>query len=138
MSRSTFAAQFRAVSGEPPLTYLHRWRRHLARAALRDTDSTVAALAAELGYASESSFSHAFTRTGGISPAAIAACTAEARRQHSKSAKRRKNALWSLSELQDLPPACAPRSCRRCRFPKSSARMTEVVCTGVAGPLLLR
>ena len=68
MSRSTFAAQFRAVSGEPPLTYLHRWRIRLAQAALRDTDSTVAALAAEFGYASESSFSHAFTRTVGKSP----------------------------------------------------------------------
>jgi AraC-like DNA-binding protein len=68
MSRSTFAAQFRAVSGEPPLAYLHRWRIRLAQAALRDTDSTVAALAAELGYASESSFSHAFTRTVGKSP----------------------------------------------------------------------
>jgi AraC-like DNA-binding protein len=68
MSRSTFAAHFRAASGEPPLTYLHRWRIHLAQAALRDTDSTVAALAAEFGYASESSFSHAFTRTVGISP----------------------------------------------------------------------
>jgi AraC-like DNA-binding protein len=68
MSRSTFATRFRALSGEPPVTYLHRWRIHLAQAALRDTDVTVATLAARFGYASESSFSHAFTRTAGVSP----------------------------------------------------------------------
>jgi AraC-like DNA-binding protein len=68
MSRSTFATRFRELSGEPPLTYLHRWRIHLAQAALRDSDATVAALAARFGYASESSFSHAFTRTAGVSP----------------------------------------------------------------------
>jgi AraC-like DNA-binding protein len=68
MSRSTFAVRFRALSGEPPLTYLHNWRIRLAQAALHDTDATVAALASELGYASESSFSHAFKRTAGVSP----------------------------------------------------------------------
>jgi hypothetical protein len=68
MPRSTFATRFRALSGEPPLTYLHRWRIRLAQAALRDTDATVTALASDLGYASESSFSHAFTRSAGVSP----------------------------------------------------------------------
>lgn len=68
MSRSTFAARFRSVAGEPPLTYLNRWRIRLAQAALRDSDTTVAELAAQLGYATESSFSHAFTRTTGASP----------------------------------------------------------------------
>ncbi|GGM39973.1 AraC family transcriptional regulator [Promicromonospora citrea] len=68
MSRSHFAHRFRAVAGEPPLTYLARWRIRLARRALRDTTTTVAALATRLGYASESSFSHAFTRAVGVSP----------------------------------------------------------------------
>lgn len=68
MSRSHFAHRFRAVAGEPPLTYLARWRIRLARRALRDTTTTVAALATRLGYASESSFSHAFTRAVGASP----------------------------------------------------------------------
>jgi AraC-like DNA-binding protein len=68
MSQSAFITRFRALSGEPPLTYLHHWRMRLARAALRDTDSTIAALSTELGYGSESAFSHAFTRTAGVSP----------------------------------------------------------------------
>ncbi|WP_170323615.1 AraC family transcriptional regulator [Cryptosporangium phraense] len=68
MSRSRFATRFREVSGQPPVAYLTRWRIRLAERALRETDTTVAALAAELGYASESSFSHAFARTVGVSP----------------------------------------------------------------------
>ena len=40
----------------------------LAEGALRDGDTTIAALAAELGYASESSFSHAFQRVTGTTP----------------------------------------------------------------------
>jgi AraC-like DNA-binding protein len=68
MSRSTFASRFREVAGMPPLRYLHQWRMQLAQAALRDTGGTIAALASRLGYASESSFNHAFTRTLGMSP----------------------------------------------------------------------
>ncbi|NMO51612.1 AraC family transcriptional regulator [Actinoplanes sp. TBRC 11911] len=68
MSRSAFATRFRVLSGMPPLTYLHHFRIRLAEVALRETDATVATLAARFGYSSESSFSHAFTRTAGVSP----------------------------------------------------------------------
>jgi AraC-like DNA-binding protein len=68
MSRSHFAARFRAVSGQPPLTYLSHLRVTLAQRALRTSDTTIAELADDLGYASESSFSHAFTRVAGTSP----------------------------------------------------------------------
>lgn len=68
MSRSHFAHRFREVSGRPPLTYLAHWRVRLAERALRTSDTTVAVLAERLGYASESSFSHAFTRVVGVSP----------------------------------------------------------------------
>ncbi|WP_432840921.1 AraC family transcriptional regulator [Dactylosporangium sp. CA-092794] len=68
MSRSHFAHRFRAVSGQTPLAYLAQWRVRLAERALRESDTTVAALAQRLGYASESSFSHAFTRVAGMSP----------------------------------------------------------------------
>jgi AraC-like DNA-binding protein len=68
MSRSHFAHRFREVSGQPPLTYLAHWRIRLAERALRESDTTVAALAERLGYASESSFSHAFTRITGTPP----------------------------------------------------------------------
>ncbi|GAA2225281.1 AraC family transcriptional regulator [Promicromonospora sukumoe] len=68
MSRTSFAERFRAVAGVPPIAYLNRWRMLLARRALRDGDTRVGALAAELGYASESAFSTAFKREVGESP----------------------------------------------------------------------
>jgi AraC-like DNA-binding protein len=68
MSRTTFAARFRAAAGQPPLAYLTRWRMRVAERALREEDTTIAALAAQLGYASESSFSHAFQRITGTTP----------------------------------------------------------------------
>lgn len=68
MSRTSFAERFRTVAGVPPLTYLNRWRMLLAQRALRDGDTRVGSLAAELGYASESAFSTAFKREVGESP----------------------------------------------------------------------
>lgn len=68
MSRTSFAERFRTVAGVPPLTYLGRWRMLLAQRALRDGDVRVGALAGQLGYASESAFSTAFTRVVGQSP----------------------------------------------------------------------
>ncbi|MCP2265294.1 AraC family transcriptional regulator [Promicromonospora thailandica] len=81
MSRSHFAQRFREVSGVPPLTYLSHWRVLLAERALRDTDVTVAALGARLGYASESSFSHAFTRVTGTPPSRYRRAAAQRSRE---------------------------------------------------------
>lgn len=68
VSRTTFAAHFRAIAAVPPLTYLTEWRMHLAQRALRDNDKSIAVLAESLGYGSESAFSNAFKRCVGISP----------------------------------------------------------------------
>lgn len=68
MSRSHFAHRFCQAAGQPPITYLTHWRIQLARQALRDSRITLAALAEQLGYASESSLTHAFTRVVGVSP----------------------------------------------------------------------
>ncbi|MFI1389176.1 AraC family transcriptional regulator [Streptomyces griseoaurantiacus] len=68
MSRSHFAQRFRELAGQTPLAHLSQWRVRLAEQALRESDTTVAALGARLGYASESSFSHAFRRVAGMSP----------------------------------------------------------------------
>lgn len=68
LSRTSFAERFRSVVGMPPLTYLSRWRMLLAQRALRDGDVRVGALAADLGYASDSAFSTAFNREVGVSP----------------------------------------------------------------------
>ncbi|MGX1027404.1 helix-turn-helix domain-containing protein [Streptomyces sp. SAI-097] len=72
MSGTAFAVRFRAAAGVPPHAYLTRWRMLLARRALAHDEVTVAALATQLGYGSESSFSHAFKREVGESPSAIA------------------------------------------------------------------
>jgi AraC-like DNA-binding protein len=68
MSRTSFAARFRATAGVPPLAYLSRWRMLLAQRALRDRDARVGTIAAELGYRSDAAFSNAFKRESGESP----------------------------------------------------------------------
>jgi AraC-like DNA-binding protein len=68
MSRAVFARRFTSLVGEAPLAYLTRWRLSLAAQRLRDTDLPIAALAGQVGYGSEYSFSRAFTRFHGQPP----------------------------------------------------------------------
>ncbi|OKI94455.1 AraC family transcriptional regulator [Streptomyces sp. CB02058] len=68
MSRSAFAAAFKAKVGTAPLTYLIEWRMSLARDALRSDTRSISELAAATGYESESAFSTAFRRVVGASP----------------------------------------------------------------------
>ncbi|WP_330253718.1 AraC family transcriptional regulator [Nocardia sp. NBC_00565] len=69
VSRATLARRFTALVGEPPLTYLARWRLELAARRLRDSPDSVAAVGKSVGYASEFAFSRAFKRAHGASPA---------------------------------------------------------------------
>ncbi|MBH0777763.1 helix-turn-helix transcriptional regulator [Nocardia bovistercoris] len=69
MSRSSFAAHFKQVVGQPPADYLTGWRMTLAQARLR-AGASVAHTAAELGYANPPAFSRAFTQKIGHSPRA--------------------------------------------------------------------
>jgi AraC-like DNA-binding protein len=71
MSRSTFAARFTELVGEPVMRYVARWRMHVAVAALKEEGATVGQLADRLGYRSEAAFSRAFKRVIGVSPGAI-------------------------------------------------------------------
>lgn len=68
MSRSPFAARFRALVQAAPLAYLSRWRMHLAASLLRDDHLTVSAVIERIGYESEAAFSKAFKRRFGIPP----------------------------------------------------------------------
>jgi AraC-like DNA-binding protein len=70
MSRAAFSAEFTRRVGQPPLTYLRKWRLTLARAALTRGDANVARIAASIGYMSQSAFGHAFRRAFGASPKA--------------------------------------------------------------------
>ena len=75
MSRSTLALKFKLSAGLGPLEYLTRWRMLLATTALTHGQQTVSAIAAQLGYLSDSAFSHAFRRVLGQSPRAYRALT---------------------------------------------------------------
>jgi AraC-like DNA-binding protein len=68
LSRATLTRRFTRLVGEPPLTYLTRWRLEAAGRRLRDTTDPLAAIAESVGYTSESAFSRAFTRHHGIPP----------------------------------------------------------------------
>ncbi|WP_261563331.1 AraC family transcriptional regulator [Frankia tisae] len=68
VSRATLARRFTELVGEPPLTYLTRWRMDIAAQRLRETDDPVAAIGAAVGYASEHAFSRAFSRARGKPP----------------------------------------------------------------------
>ena len=71
MSRSAFAARFTELVGEPAMSYVTRWRMHLAAAALRGEGATVATLAERFGYRSEAAFARAFKRVIGTPPGAV-------------------------------------------------------------------
>lgn len=75
MSRSTLALKFKLSAGLGPLEYLTRWRMLLATTALTHGQQTISAIAAQLGYLSDSAFSHAFRRVLGQSPREYRALT---------------------------------------------------------------
>jgi AraC-like DNA-binding protein len=69
MSRSAFAARFRTLVGETPLEHLTQWRMVRAARMMRERrPAKLAAIAAAVGYESESSFGKVFRRVMGISP----------------------------------------------------------------------
>lgn len=70
MSRAAFARRFHELVGTPPMTFLTQWRLSLAADLLRDTDSTIAAVARDVGYGSPFALSAAFTRRYSSSPTA--------------------------------------------------------------------
>ena len=63
------AERFDRYLGEPPLTYLARWRLQLAARLLRSTRKTVMNVAMDVGYESEAAFNRAFKREFGAPPA---------------------------------------------------------------------
>jgi len=69
VSRSALTDRFTRYLGEPPLTYLARWRMQLAARLLQTTRKTVMQLALDVGYESEAAFNRAFKREFGLPPA---------------------------------------------------------------------
>ncbi|MCM3778877.1 AraC family transcriptional regulator [Microbacterium hydrocarbonoxydans] len=75
MSRSAFAARFKDVVGTTPADYLTEWRLTIAQEQLR-AGTPVGTIATDLGYASASAFSRAFSQRLGCSPRAWLALAA--------------------------------------------------------------
>jgi AraC-like DNA-binding protein len=68
VSRSLLDERFRQVLGRSPIRYLTEWRMHLAEDLLATTDTSIFAIARDVGYDSEEAFSRAFKRSRGLSP----------------------------------------------------------------------
>lgn len=68
LSRSAFSARFTRLVGEPPATYLTRWRMLRATRLLKN-DVRIETIAELLGYESPAAFRKAFKREIGIPPA---------------------------------------------------------------------
>ena len=76
LSRSAFFSRFRRTVGLAPMEYVLAWRMALAKRLLRDDNLDIAQIAERVGYSSASTFSVAFTRQVGTSPARYGRVTA--------------------------------------------------------------
>jgi AraC-like DNA-binding protein len=70
LSRSALAQRFTDFIGQPPMQYLARWRLTIAAQRLRNENASLARIASDIGYDSESAFNRAFKRALGTTPAA--------------------------------------------------------------------
>lgn len=69
VSRATLAKRFSDLVGEPPLTYLTRWRMTIAADSLTDRPHiSIAEIAQTVGYTDPFTFSTAFKRIRGVNP----------------------------------------------------------------------
>lgn len=68
-SRSVLAERFHALVGTTPMQYLTQWRMLLAANLLRRSNATLARIAEDVGYQTDTAFSRAFHREFGVPPA---------------------------------------------------------------------
>lgn len=68
VSRSVLFQRFSTVVGTPPMQYLANWRMQIAAGLLNDGKTSLASIAAEVGYSSEEAFSRAFKKKVGATP----------------------------------------------------------------------
>jgi AraC family transcriptional regulator len=74
VSRFHFARQFRLSTGESPMGYLRRLRIERSKGILQTRDTTIAEVAARLGFSDQSHFTRIFGRLVGVSPGSFARC----------------------------------------------------------------
>lgn len=68
LSRSHFCRAFKESTGLSPHAWLRQYRLEQAMHMLRDTETSIVSVAAELGYASQTAFAAAFRRLTGETP----------------------------------------------------------------------
>jgi AraC family transcriptional regulator len=68
LSRFHFCRAFKESTGLSPHAWLRQYRVKQAMTMLRDTDTSIVSVAAELGYASQTAFAAAFRRLTGETP----------------------------------------------------------------------
>ena len=69
-SRSVFAERFQQLVGSSPMHYLAHWRMLLAANLLCRSSVSLAHVAEQVGYQTDTAFSRAFRREFGVPPAA--------------------------------------------------------------------
>jgi AraC family transcriptional regulator, alkane utilization regulator len=67
-SRTVLAERFNAVMGRAPIEYVTGWRMQLAADRMRNSNDSLAAISADVGYESEAAFNRAFKRVTGVTP----------------------------------------------------------------------
>jgi AraC-like DNA-binding protein len=70
LSRSAFAAAFRARAGDTPIGYLTSWRLYRAKMLMRETPMSLHEIALQVGYESGAALSRVFARHEGTAPGA--------------------------------------------------------------------
>ncbi len=73
MSRSAFAQRFTSVVGIPPMSFVRMWRAHVAGQMVQSTNTNLHAVAAHVGYGSNSALSRSFKRLTGVPPSSVRA-----------------------------------------------------------------
>lgn len=68
MSRAVFAKKFHLLVGKSPGDYLTDWRLHLASGQLATTGKSIAVIAEDAGYRSDTAFAQAFRRQFRLTP----------------------------------------------------------------------
>jgi AraC-like DNA-binding protein len=72
VSRFHFARQFRLSTGESPMGYVRRARIERSKSILQSRGTTIAEVAATLGFSDQSHFTRTFGRLVGVSPGSFA------------------------------------------------------------------
>lgn len=70
LSPSRFSARFKDTLGESPMSYVSKWRIHVASRHLKNTDNNISEIAAQVGYENLAAFNRAFKRHLNMPPGA--------------------------------------------------------------------